>query len=221
MYPQSGYRYSSTCSGLSTAIQELRGTLRVAEQNEILREDYKKKKAQHDGNVRFCNNVIEALKPVIGSTKEYLDTRKTESLQNLNNALRMAGEIIQDAMTGIRVSIDKGTAMIVDEDGCEVQLTEGGGYRQISSAFLRHAVLSMAPQYLNTLFLDETFALVNVENSATLSSYLELMSRTTQIISIEQKPEIYANLDHISYTFKKAEKYSTVEREEHVTSEVS
>lgn len=220
MYKESGHRYSGTCTALNQQINDLRGLIRVAESNQKLREEYKKKKDTHDGNIKLCNQVLEFTKPVIATTEKYLADRKEESLQNLNNALRMAGDIVQDAMSGIKISIDKESATIVDEDGGIVQAMEGGGYRQISSMFLRHAILSMTPDYLHTLILDENFALVNDENSATLSSYLQLMSQTTQIISIEQKGSVYGNVDHICYTFKKADKVSTAERTEHIASEV-
>ena len=221
MSQKSGHCYSTTCSALNQAITDIRSEIRVGEQNKKLREDYLKAKASHESNIKICNQVIENLKPLVGTTERYLAERKESSLQNLNNALRMAGDIVQDAMSGIRISIDKESATIVDEEGGLVQTMEGGGYRQISSAFLRHAILSMAPEYLHTVFLDETFALVNDENSAVLSSYLQLMSKSTQIISIEQKKEVYSNVDHISYTFSKAEKVSTAERKEHIASEVS
>lgn len=220
MCEKSGYCYRGTCSSLTARINEIRGQLKVAEQNAILKQDCIKQKERQERNIMLCSRVIEASKPIVAEIKNYMAARKEESLHNLNNALRISCEIIPDARKGIHIEIDKDSATVVDQDGCPVQEQEGGGYRQVSSAFLRHAVLSMAPQFLNTMFLDETFALVNEENSATLSLYLQLMSKTSQVISIEQKEAVYSNMDYRSYHFTKTEVWSTVERIEHVTSDI-
>lgn len=211
MYEEHLHGYGDTCARLTKEINELRSLLQTAEQNEKLRANYEQKKVQHNANIRLCASVLDECKPLIANTKNYLSKKKTESLQGINNALRISGEIVQDSMGGVQFEIDKGEANIVDENGCEIQIMEGGGYRQISSTLIRSVVLGGAPQYLQTMFLDETFALVNDDNSATLSLYLQLISQNQQVISIEQKDSTYLNCDHECYTFKKAEKFSTVE----------
>lgn len=211
MYEEQRLGYGTTCARLTNEINALRSLLQTAEQNEKLRANYNEQLARHKGNARLCTQVIEECKPLVSETKQYLAKKKAESLQGINNALRISGEIVQDSMGGVQFEIDKNEASIVDENGCEIQIMEGGGYRQISSALIRSVVLGGAPEYLQTLFLDETFALVNDDNSATLSLYLQLIAQTQQVISIEQKDSTYLNCDHDCYTFKKAEKYSTVE----------
>ena len=64
---------------------------------------------------------------------------------------------------------------------------------------MRSVVLRSNPQFLQTLVLDEIFAKLSVENSATLSSYLPILAQDMQVISIEQKPEVFANNSHTAY----------------------
>lgn len=208
------YDYSGTCSKLKDVIQNLDVRIKMSEQNTKLRSTYSDKMKRLEQNIAYCNEVIEHVKKLLEDTNSYISKRRKASMQNINNALRLSGEIIQDATPGIFFQIeDNGDAWISTPDELEVDDVEGGGYRQISSTFIRSTVLSANSNVLHTLLLDEAFALVSPENSTTLSLYLNLMCQNMQVISIEQKPQVYSNLDHIKYTFESGE-YATVTRSE-------
>jgi hypothetical protein len=195
---------------LRETIQDLDVRVRLSEQNQKLIDSYTEKVKKLEENIGLCNGVINIIKPMLEDVQEYITKRRKNSMQNINNALRIAGEIIQDATEGIYFKMDGDEAWLSTPDGLEVDIVEGGGYRQISSTFIRSVVLAANSQTLNTLMLDEIFALVSPENSATLSLYLNVMCQDKQVISIEQKPQVYSNIDSITYKFIADEKYTEV-----------
>lgn len=206
--------YSDTCSCLASAIQDLDVRIRVSEQNSKLRDSYQDKITNMEQTIALCNGTIEIMKPMLSDVQDYVTRRRKESMNNINNALRMAGDIIRDSTEGIFFDMKEDEAWLSTPDGLEVDMVEGGGYRQISSTFLRSVVLESNPKTLNTLLLDEVFSLVSPENSATLSVYLNVMCQDMQVISIEQKPQVYSNIDSTTYTFITDEKFAEVTRKD-------
>lgn len=210
MYENSVCDYSATCASLATKIQDCEYRIRITKSNELLRDKFTKEIQSSNYAVQACDYVLELLRPLVKETQEYINTRKRETLQNIQNAIRLASEIVPDAMIGTQLVIDKEEAYLVTSDGLDVQRTEGGGYRTILSTFLRSVILRANPDLLQVLFLDEAFSTLSVRHSAVLSTYLNLLGNTQQIISIEQKPEVYSNTKKTSYIFEKGEEYSVV-----------
>lgn len=202
--------YSNACAALDRCIQDLDVRIRMSEQNQKLHDSYKDKIKTLEDNIALCNGVMDIMKPLLDDVQEYITRRKKESMQNINNALRMAGDIIQDSTEGIYFNMEGDEAWLSTPDGLEVDMVEGGGYRQISSTFIRSVVLGSNPDNLSTLFLDEVFSLVSPENSAALSLYLNVMCQDRQVISIEQKPQVYSNIDSVVYMFSKDNDFAEV-----------
>lgn len=202
--------YRDTCAKLRSAISDLDVRIRVSEQNEKLRSSYTQKLNNLQQSIILCGAVLDTLKPMLSDVNQYIAERKKTSMQNINSALRMSGEIIPDSSEGIRFEIDGTDAWLSTPDGLEVDMVEGGGYRQISSTFIRHVLLGANPDSLNTLMLDEIFSQVSPENSSVLSLYLNVLCQDMQVISIEQKPQVYSNIDFTSYTFIKGDQYAEV-----------
>ena len=206
------YNYADTSTRLAKVIQDLDVEIRVSEQSMKLKTKYEEELVKLEANITLCNGVLEKLKPLLADTKEYINTRYKESMQSINNALRLSGEIIPDAGSGVHFAPDKAEAWLAPQDGLEVPMVEGGGFRQVSSAFLRAVVLGANPDNLQTLFFDEVFSLVSIPNSSTLSLYLNILTQDFQIISIEQKPQVYSNIDCIMYTFTKDNDFAEVSK---------
>lgn len=202
--------YSVTCARLEEALSDLNVRVRVSEQNAKLRESYEERIKTLNNSISIASSIIDILKPMLSDIQSYIDERKSTSMQNINNALRMAGDIIQDATEGIYFNVDNGEAWLSTPDGLEVDMVEGGGYRQISSTFIRSVILGTNPDILDTMILDEIFSLVSPENSAALSLYLNVMCQDKQVISIEQKPQVYSNIDSTMYIFSKDSDYAEV-----------
>lgn len=214
MPEESIHDYSTTSQRLTEAIKALDVDIHVGEQSLILREKYNQSAQRAEKNINLCNLVTDETKKMVNDIIDYLNTRKKESMQNINNALRVAKEIIPESADGIHVEYDGNEAWIATQDGLTVQNTEGGGYRHTSSNFLRYVALTSNPDQLHTLFFDESFAAVSQDNTANLSLYLDTVCKNAQIISIEQKPQIYSNVDCVMYTFKKDVDYTSVTRSE-------
>ena len=104
------------------------------------------------------------------------------------SAMRAAAFIVPSCDDTIIPRCEDGEAWFETQDGIDVSRLEGSGFRSILSVLMRAVVLRANPQFLQTLVLDEIFAKLSVENSATLSSYLPILAQDMQIISIEQKP---------------------------------
>lgn len=202
--------YSSTCGLLEKEIAGMTARVRVSEQNTKLKESLEGQVANLNNGLAMCSQFLDLVKPLLADTKEYIDNKRKSSMNNINNALRLAGEIIPDSASGIFFQLDGDEAWLSTNDGLEVDMTEGGGYRQISSTFIRSAVLAANPHNLRTLLLDEMFATVSVANSAVLSSYLNVICQDMQVISIEQKPQVYCNIDAEIYTFNKLGEFTEV-----------
>lgn len=210
MLTQPVVNYTDTCQKLAKAINDLNVKIRVSEQNAKLRDSYMTKVDTLKRSVSVVNNTLNVMKPMLEDTQKYAADRRRESMQNINNALRLAGEIIQDSTEGIHFQLDGDEAWLSTPDNLEVDDVEGGGYRQISSTFLRSVVLAANADTLNTMLLDEVFSLVSPENSSALSLYLNVITQDMQIISIEQKPQVYSNIDCTAYKFVAGEQYASV-----------
>lgn len=208
------HNYTRTCSALRQAIQDIDVRVRVSQQNQKLRETYEAELSKLEENIALCNGVIDIMKPLLEDVQDYISKRRISSMQNINNALRMAGEIIPDSTEGIYFHSDGDEAWLSTPDGLEVDEVEGGGYRHISSTFIRSTILNSSLDTLNTMLLDEIFATVSTENSVTLSLYLNVICQNMQIISIEQKPQVYSNIDAVMYEFSKNNEYTEVTRKE-------
>lgn len=202
--------YYNTCNELVSAIQQINTSIAISEQNAITKANNESNIKKYEANIMLCNGVLDNIKPIVEDVQDYVTERKKESMHNINNALRLAGEIIPDSTEGIYFKLDGDEAWLATPDDLEVQVVEGGGFRQVSSAFLRSVVMNSNPDNLQTMFFDEIFSLVSPENSSTLSLYLNVICQNSQIISIEQKPQVYSNIDCVRYLFTKDEDYATV-----------
>lgn len=210
MFANSINNYTNTCTALSKAIADLDVRIRVSAQNQNLIDSYTTKVRKLEENVSITKEMLDELRPLLNDIQDYIAKKRTSSMQNINNALRIAGEIIPDSGEGIYFKLDGDEAWLSTADGLEVDATEGGGYRQISSTFIRSVVLDSNRDKLKTLMLDEIFSLVSQENSAKLSLYLNIICQDNQVISIEQKPQVYSNIDNLTYVFNKDNDFAEV-----------
>lgn len=212
MSAESVYDYTDICQRIAATVNELNTQIRIAENNKKLYDSYQDKIAKLTASKKTLDTCVNVLKPMLQDTMDYANKRRRETMQSINNALRLAGEIIPDSTEGIFFQIDGNEAWLSTPDSLEVDDVEGGGYRQISSTFLRSVVTAANPDILDFLLLDEMFALVSVQNSTTLSLYLNVITQYMQVISIEQKPQVYSNIDCTMYKFNKVGNYTTVEK---------
>jgi len=194
-------RYSDTCNKLRACIEDHNYKIKVTVVNEQNKQQYQEKIEECHQQIEGLDVLKNYISPIIKDIVAYLGARKKQSMQTINGAIRMASEIIPSAMPNIHLEIKGDEAWVQTSDGMLVRSTEGTGYKSVLSAFLRTLTVNSNPLNLQTIIFDEIFAKLSVENSAKLSLFLPLMVKDMQIISIEQKPEVYANVDYLNYEF--------------------
>lgn len=157
---------------------------------------------------------IREYKGLIDTLTEYLDKKRQQGNTAIMSAMQTAAYIVPSSDTTIIPKVEDGEAWFETTDGIDVSRLEGGGYRSILSVLMRAVVLRSSPKYLQTMILDELFAKLSVENSVTLSGYLPILAQDMQIISIEQKPEVFAKTPHVAYRFYLDDGRTKVSRED-------
>ena len=207
--------YANTVAELEKMKNELQYKIRLSKTNAQNIESYEKHIKELDAAISGLELVRAYLKPIITDITLYLGERKKQSIKSINSAIRMATQIIPNAMPNVYLEIKGNEAWISTTNGLMVKLSEGAGFKSILSAFLQTITLNANPDHLQTIIFDERFSKVSVEHSTVLSTFLSLMVQNMQIISIEQKPEVYMNVDHIEYKFEKQNGISIVSKEEH------
>lgn len=209
-------RYRSTCAQLNTEIAACTAKINLSQKNMQLKASCEEKLTLHKKNLYLVNRVIEMVKPLMSDVKEFLSQKKRQSLLEINNSIRLAGDIVPNSMADVHLEIeDNGDAYVASQDGIDMEILEGGGYRQILSSFIQSVILAANPNLLQTLILDEKYALLNEEYSADLSTYLSIMGQSQQIISIEQKKAVYSNTSYLEYNLVKGDQYTSVTRIAH------
>lgn len=179
------------------------------------------KRTQQETIMNQCTVAIKRLDVGISSyaalleaITSYTDERRRDGNTAVMSAMRAAAYIVPSCDDTIIPRCEDGEAWFETQDGIDVSRLEGSGFRSILSVMMRSVVLRANPQFLQTLVLDEIFAKLSVENSATLYSYLPVLAQDMQIISIEQKPEVFANNSHTAYKFFLDGDHTVVQKED-------
>lgn len=207
-------KYAHICSLMRAEISNCDFRIKQTDENQKKLNNLNGYLESYKKSVRYCDYLMQSLKPFIEDIQEHITERRKSSLHNINQALLIAGTVIPDSKEGIKFVFDGKDAWLETPSGILADRAEGSGYKGTSSVFVRSVVLGSNPQYLQSMLLDEPFAKVSPENSATLSSCLPIMAQDKQIILIEQKKEIYSNLDCVVFGFfKDDEGYTTIARE--------
>lgn len=205
---------NATAEALLRRAQEAQFRIKTTKENEEKKDSERKNMAITKVASDNLAAGIRAYKGLIDGLTSYLDERRQQGNTAILQAMQVAAYIVPSCDTTIIPKVEDGEAWFETTDGIDVSRLEGGGYRSILSVLMRAVVLRSNPQYLQTLVLDELFAKLSVENSATLSGYLPILAQDMQIISIEQKPEVFSNTPHVAYRFYLDGGHTKVQREE-------
>ncbi len=192
---------NATADLLRKRAQEATFRIQTTEANEKKKESVSTTMKQTRAAAHNLESGIATYKGLINSLTSYLDERRQQGNTAIMTAMQAAAYIVPSCDTTIVPRVEDGEAWFETQDGIDVSRLEGGGYRSILSVLMRAVVLRSNPNYLQTMVLDELFAKLSVENSVTLSGYLPVLAQDMQIISIEQKPEVFAKTPHIAYRF--------------------
>ena len=212
MPAQSEHQYADTCASIARVIEDCNYKIKVTAVNKAQIDQYNQKIQQLQDTLNGMDNIKSYLSPMVKDIKEYLAARRRQSMQSINNAIRITSEIIPDAMPNITFELKGDEAYLQTSDGLLVNLSEGAGYKSVLSAFLRSVTLNSNLNNLQFIIFDEIFSKLSVEYSTVLSAFLGVMVQNMQLISIEQKPEVYANVSYVEYKFTKNGNYTSVEK---------
>ena len=151
--------------------------------------------------LRLVEQGIVDFKSLVKDSQSYLSERRAEANLAVQNALYAANNVVSDGIAGIKVKTNGNDVWLETPDGRLVSSSEGGGYRSTIGVLMRIALLKSNPNNLQFILLDEALAKLSTENSTIMSSYLPVLAQDSQIISIEQKDEIFADSSFVSYEF--------------------
>ena len=206
--------YPDVCRQLTTMASALGTEVRIARENE-------EKRIQNTALLKnvvtsetLFKNAVKLVQQEIDDILEFLNEKKKQGNMAVNAALLSARNVIPDSMDGVRLEVSDEEAWLEVGDGMLVERMEGGGFRATLSLFMRKLALSSSPDTEQILIIDELLSKLSTESSAVISQYLPLLAQKSQIIIIEQKPEVYSQLNGVRYHFFLTEGETSVRKEE-------
>lgn len=188
-------------------IEENNGNMKQRAEQELIMKNC-------DIAIRRLDKGLSIYTALLDAISSYVDEKRRDGSAAVMAAMRAATHIVPACDNTIIPKCEDGEAWFETQDGIDVSRLEGSGFRSILSVMMRAVVLRSNPQFLQIMILDELFSKLSVENSATLSSYLPVLAQDMQILSIEQKPEVFANNQHTAYKFFLDGDHTVVQREE-------
>jgi len=205
--------YIDVISRMTKRINEADFKIRLTEEN-------KNKKKSIEVNltalkaVKADLEIAQALyKQSFDDIQDFVAIKRKEATNILNTALRTASNVVVDGEEGLQIKVNDDSAWLETADNRLVQSAEGGGYRGALGVFLRCALLRLNPKVLPFIILDEAVAKLSLEASEIISAYLPVLAQDFQIICIEQKPEVFANVDYEQYNFFLTEEGTVCKKE--------
>lgn len=193
--------YSNICSLLNQKIIESLTRINTTKENMTLKKKHEEALRTNRIFLGCVDTSIAIQQKLVDDLVEYVTLRREKSQQAVTLALQNAKDIVPASCSNIRWRMEGGEAWFETADSLPVEHCEGAGFRSVLSVYMRALFLRANPKYLQMLVLDELFSKLDVESSAILSTYLEVLANSLQVIIIEQKPEVVANAHPTKYYF--------------------
>jgi len=165
-------------------------------------------------NLAIAETCERRLKANVKNLNEYLSKKKSTGLKSIHSGMLAARTIIPHG-DRVRLYVDGEDAYLGDEKGYAVNEKDGSAFRATLSMFMRDRLLK-ATDCIQTMVLDEPLSTLDLDNSAEISKYINVMATTAPVILIEQKPEIFVSTKHIAYHFQIIEGQTIITRRENV-----
>lgn len=164
------------------------------------------------GDYTECGNHI---KDIYKNIQAYSIKHQQKVRDILDLAIQEAGELVPDAdVAGIHLNHTADNRVsVVNGQGQNVNLREGGGYRAILGALLRYACLKAQPDAVQFLLFDESFFTLSDTTISAMKDIFAAMAKDVTIVCIEQRRCAMDGILDREYTFKKDQlKRTTVTR---------
>lgn len=180
-------------------------------ENEVKLKEYQKRLKEINleyEEVKDCGNHLH---DIYKNIQSYSQKHQDNARDILNLAIMAAGEMVPDANTkGIHLHTDDaGRVSVVNENGQNINLREGGGYRAVLGALLRYACLKAQPDALQLMLYDESFFTLSDTTTQSMKDIFSAMKKDCSIICIEQRQNVMDGILDSEYSFKKDDKGNT------------
>lgn len=190
-----GYIYNNECMKLRDIIARCDIRIEQTEKNQTQASTLDMQIESNQTLANAMTEVMRKIKPWMDDLLEYNAQKKRDSLLAINSALSVANFIVPSSMKGIRFRIEGKEAWLENEAGMDADRLEGSGYKGVVSAYLRNVIMRANPALLQFILFDEPLSKLSPENSAIFSNYIPLLAENMQLLWIEQKKEVFANVE--------------------------
>lgn len=184
-------------------------------QNEALKVEYTEKLEKVNRSYKDVYDTATHLHDVYKNIQSYARQHQADARNILDLAIATAGDLVPDAGTaGIHLQSEANNRVsVVNANGQNINLREGGGYRAILGALLRYACLKAQPDAFQFILFDEYFFTLSDTTTQVMKDIFNAMKRDVTIICIEQRKNAMDGILDAEYTFKKDDNgTTTVER---------
>lgn len=162
-------------------------------------------------------NILEAtacgnhMRDIYKNIKSYAQEHQRNARNMLDLAIAAAGDLVPDAgSNGVHLKAEANNRItIVSENGQNINLREGCGYRAILGALIRYAAIKAQPDAFQFILFDEYFFTLSDVTTYAVKSVMSAMSKDMTIICIEQRRNVADGILNAEYVFKKDENGNT------------
>ena len=174
-------------------------------QNEERAEKYRIRLEELNKSIKELKICAHHLHDVHMNIQSYAQNHQDAAKEILNLAIMSAGQMVPDAGTkGIHLNTDKsGNTYVLNENGQNINLREGGGYRAVLGALLKYACLKAQPDALQFMLYDEYFFTLSDTTTQAMKDIFLAMKKDCTIVCIEQRQNAMDGILDAEYTFKK------------------
>jgi hypothetical protein len=185
-----------------TVSQDRRDRGKANEGKRKMYEELMEKTERQIGDLRETGNHLTA---IYKNIKSYNIKHQEKARDILDLAIEEAGNLVPDAdVNGIHLQhTENNRVSVVNEQGQNVNLREGCGYRAILGALLRYAALKAQPDALQLILFDEYFFTLSDTTTSAMKDIFLAMKKDMTIICIEQRRNAMDGITDAEYTFKK------------------
>ena len=145
------------------------------------------------------------LRDIYKNIERYSQEHQKSARDMLDLAIAAAGDLVPDAGTsGVHLQAEANNRVsIVNANGQNINLREGGGYRAILGAMMRYAAIKAQPDALQFILFDEYFFTLSDVTTYAVKSVISAMSKDMTLICIEQRRNVVDGILDAEYVFKK------------------
>lgn len=151
------------------------------------------------------------LRDMYKNIEKYAQEHQKNARNMLDLAIAAAGDLVPDAgSSGVHLKAEANNRVtIVSENGQNINLREGCGYRAILGALIRYAAIKAQPDAFQFILFDEYFFTLSDITTYAVKSVISAMSKDMTIVCIEQRRNVADGILNAEYAFKKDDSGTT------------